>query len=390
MSEKRIGVLITHGTDTMAWTLAYLKYAVKGFPHSIAVTGAQLPISPEFPYSDGYENLKASLIYLMRLKTPSIFAVFNVGQYAYSDSLLKVNKWANDAFIGDPMLRMEWNEIKHNLQHVELYPDDEPLDKLFLVTTGGTISSQKNEAGVLEPRMDTVSSFIYGHLGDYFRKNIRAIPVFSIDSSDMTLQKQHVMARAMATAINEDMGGELMRIDLSFSDRVRIIYLDPIKTVAECRREGENADGVVLAGFGGGNVSLDMLDLIREWTAAGKPVVLSSQVPIGIADSEYNNGYEPLRAGAVSGVDLSLVECQVRLSYILGHQDMLPAGEEGMRLIKTLFLSGVKFRTRQSESRHLGITKIAASPNDWLVNYDFIDSVQKTKLAIKSTHAEEQ
>lgn len=27
--QHRVGILITHGTDTMAWTLPYLRYSIK-------------------------------------------------------------------------------------------------------------------------------------------------------------------------------------------------------------------------------------------------------------------------------------------------------------------------------------------------------------------------
>lgn len=36
---KRVAILITHGTDTLAWTHAAVRYAVKNNPVNIAITG---------------------------------------------------------------------------------------------------------------------------------------------------------------------------------------------------------------------------------------------------------------------------------------------------------------------------------------------------------------
>ena len=53
------GFVITHGTDTMAYTAAGLSYLVQGCPKPIVLTGAQKPIG--FETTDSKQNLRDAL-----------------------------------------------------------------------------------------------------------------------------------------------------------------------------------------------------------------------------------------------------------------------------------------------------------------------------------------
>lgn len=63
---NRSAIFITHGTDTLAWTHAAVRYTVKKNIVNIAITGGQIPMP------DGVGT--------------SIFTVFNNGQNVNSDS----------------------------------------------------------------------------------------------------------------------------------------------------------------------------------------------------------------------------------------------------------------------------------------------------------------
>ena len=54
-TERYAGVVITHGTDAMAYTASALSYVLRGLPRPVILTGAQRPISD--PHSDGRGNL---------------------------------------------------------------------------------------------------------------------------------------------------------------------------------------------------------------------------------------------------------------------------------------------------------------------------------------------
>lgn len=52
------GVVLTHGTDTMAYTASALSYMLLGIPIPVVLTGSQLPLS--HPLSDGIDNLRCA------------------------------------------------------------------------------------------------------------------------------------------------------------------------------------------------------------------------------------------------------------------------------------------------------------------------------------------
>ena len=58
------GVVITHGTDTMAYTAAALSYLIQGSPKPIVLTGAQKPIW--FDGTDSKRNLTDAFLYACR------------------------------------------------------------------------------------------------------------------------------------------------------------------------------------------------------------------------------------------------------------------------------------------------------------------------------------
>ena len=52
------GIVITHGTDTMAYTASVLSFMLRGIEIPVVLTGSQLPI--EHPLTDGLENLRTA------------------------------------------------------------------------------------------------------------------------------------------------------------------------------------------------------------------------------------------------------------------------------------------------------------------------------------------
>lgn len=53
------GIVITHGTDTMAYTASILSFMLQGIEIPVVLTGAQLPM--DHPLTDGLENLRTAL-----------------------------------------------------------------------------------------------------------------------------------------------------------------------------------------------------------------------------------------------------------------------------------------------------------------------------------------
>lgn len=53
------GIVVTHGTDTMAYTSSILSFMLRGIEIPVVLTGSQLPI--EHPMTDALENLRLAL-----------------------------------------------------------------------------------------------------------------------------------------------------------------------------------------------------------------------------------------------------------------------------------------------------------------------------------------
>jgi len=382
-----VAILLTHGTDTLSWTLPYIRYAIKNNHANICLTGSQIPLPAVSSFSDAYINLENSMRFLSCLAPPNVFAVFNYGRDAFSDSLRKVHRWDCNAFIGDRIATMESDDVRHRDEQLTLV---EPftLDRLHVVSTGGTIDSEPDEHGILSPGENHALRYLSGKFSTYFR-DLSQDPVFAIDSSDMTFVRMETIARTIASCLQESFNDSLA--DCHFDHDVRIVYTDPFKTEAQYRTEVDGASGIILAGYGGGNINIEKnsgfspLSLIRNLIDSGIPVVLSSQVPRGRSDFLYQNGAEALRAGAIPSVDLSIPECQLRLSFLLGHLDAITTfvqSSEHLNLtvqdmIDRIFLSGVKFRNRKSRSLCAMLTGVPAIADDLLIDIPFDKSLER-------------
>lgn len=384
-TNNRSAILITHGTDTLAWTHAAVRYAVKNNIVNIAITGSQIPMPDGVgDFSDAYANIGNSIRFLTQFTPPHIFTVFNNGQSAFSDSLYKINRWDNHAFEGDLIGTMQWDEVQFHDEVIETTDTPTSLDTLYVITTGGTIEATFNENGVLSPQQDRLSTFIKTKFDNPDTKIIYK-PACVIDSSDLTFAKMKAVIEKVKECFDEINPDSKAAIDLGFDENVRIIFTDPFKTEEYYRKEIEGASAVVIAGYGGGNVNIDggsgfsPLSLIKE-ISSEIPVVLTSQVALGPADFIYENAWEAIVGGAMSGVDLSIPEIQMRLAYLMGHKAQIDSycqshGVAFKDVFEWLFMSGMKFRTHRSRRVYEGLRKTTFDKKDLLINYTFEESL---------------
>jgi L-asparaginase/Glu-tRNA(Gln) amidotransferase subunit D len=388
------GILITHGTDTLAWTLPFLRYALKDLVCNVCITGSQVPMERAFTWSDGFQNIHGSVRFLSVLEPPSVFAVFNNGTNAFSDSLAKVERWRGSAFIGDPIATMEWDEVQHRSGDARLR---EPvvLDQLHLITTGGTIDSSPGQLGghplqPMTPGGSIVEEFLKMAMPDAFRE-IHVHGLFRIDSAELSRAVMEELATEVWRCAHSCHAGT--SLDLAFAEDVELVYCDPFKHKDEYCAAVDRSRAVVLAGYGGGNACANTelpqnaLEAVRLAGEQKKLLVLSSQVPIGPADFVYETAAAFIREGAVSGVDLSLPECQLRLMHLLGHEEEITkrAAELNLpaaSLLETLFLSGMKFRNAASRTlyKQLSGSRARLISQDLLVNQPFQRLLQSPLL----------
>ena len=256
--SNKSAILITHGTDTLAWTHAAVRYAVKNNVVNIAITGSQIPMPDGVgDFSDAYANIGNSIRFLSQFKPPHIFTVFNNGQNAFSDSLYKINRWDNQAFEGDLIGTMQWDEVKFRDDDVvETTDTPTALDTLYVVTTGGTIEATFNQEGVLSPQQNRLSTFIKSKFDNPDTK-IVYMPACTIDSSDLTFAKMKTVIEKVKECFEHIAPNSEVKVDMAFDENVRVIYTDPFKTEEQYRKEMEDASAVIFAGYGGGNINID-------------------------------------------------------------------------------------------------------------------------------------
>ena len=68
------GIIITHGTDTMAYTASILSYMLPDIPVPVVLTGSQLPMS--HPLTDAADNMRYAFA-MAASGTPGVFVSFN-------------------------------------------------------------------------------------------------------------------------------------------------------------------------------------------------------------------------------------------------------------------------------------------------------------------------
>lgn len=87
--------IITHGTDTMAYTASGLSYLLNDFRKPIILTGSQIPLS--FQHTDAKRNIADALVVARAADFSGIFLVFD-GQVIAGTRAVKVKSHSFDAF----------------------------------------------------------------------------------------------------------------------------------------------------------------------------------------------------------------------------------------------------------------------------------------------------
>ncbi len=102
------GFVVTHGTDTMAYTSSALTYMLEGLDKPVIITGSQYPIAQE--HTDAVHNLNDAIHFAVE-KLAGIFIVFD-GKLISGPRAMKVKTRSYDAFesVNFPYIA----EIKHD------------------------------------------------------------------------------------------------------------------------------------------------------------------------------------------------------------------------------------------------------------------------------------
>lgn len=388
------GILITHGTDTMSWAFAILRYGLSNVRTNIVLTGSQLPLEGTFSPSDAIGNMLTSVKLLNKLVPPNIIQVFNDGVHIFNKNLNKVKKWSFDAFTGHTFGIIENEEFKVFEQDVNRVTRENKIQLLHFIKTGGTIDAEKKDDG-LTSTGDFTTQYIKALQGKYF-DDYNFHEINPKDSSLFTPYDWSLLLKEIEST-------DLAKADICFDWRIFVFILTPFMTQDFYSNIKEQIltlySGIIILGYGAGNVNIfgsektkdtieykskyeekfkseavqmqnefsiiPLLNQIEEYNRKNpnnyKFVVMSSQVPFECYDSEYQAGNVPLYYGALPSGDLSYPEAQTKLAFILGHKDFLlqKAKENNLsyeQLVKSAFLSGVKFIRELNKKAYLKIS----------------------------------
>lgn len=93
--EQYDSFIITHGTDTMAFTASALSYLLHGIKKTVVMTGSQVPVS--FKRTDAKKNIKDALTFAQKAGLPGVFVVFD-GKAIQGTRVVKMRTKSYDAF----------------------------------------------------------------------------------------------------------------------------------------------------------------------------------------------------------------------------------------------------------------------------------------------------
>jgi L-asparaginase/Glu-tRNA(Gln) amidotransferase subunit D/CheY-like chemotaxis protein len=413
--QVKNGILITHGTDTMSWAFAILRYGLFDVKTNIVLTGSQLPLEGTFSPSDAIGNVLTSVKLLNMLEPPNIIQVFNDGVHIFNKNLNKVKKWSLDAFTGETFAVIETETLKIFENGVNRITRENKLRQLHFIKTGGTIDSEKSETG-LTATADFTTQYIESLEGKYFDEYLK----YEINPKDSSLFTPFDWS-LMLEKISET---NLSEADIRFDWNILVTIINPFlkhgfyKDLLEMLIN--DYSGMVILGFGAGNANIfssnkvnetkeykenycakfgeqatrsqmdysiiPFLEGLESYNTSNPEdyrfLIMSSQVPYDSYDNEYQSGIIPLHYGALPSGDLSFPEAQTKLAYILGHKDMIirKAKEANLtfeQVVKSSLLCGVTFIRKANKREFLRISdqicncKIAIHPKNVFVKLSF-------------------
>ena len=106
LREGLDGVIVMHGTDTLAYTSSLLSFLLSGFRIPICIVSAQLPLLD--PRTNGYANFRASVELIANGIAPNVYVVYRNEAsdnllVHFGNHLLQCANYSNDFYSYDAM-----------------------------------------------------------------------------------------------------------------------------------------------------------------------------------------------------------------------------------------------------------------------------------------------
>lgn len=138
--ESCVGVIVLHGTDTLAYTSSLLALVLSGFEIPICMVSSQLDLKQ--PKTNGYDNFRASVELIMNGIAPNVYVVYrnlknknhDPGELLvhYGAHLLQCSNYSNNFHSDDEMVIPDHSNAK--LDGCCFETSDRLLDKFEMLT----------------------------------------------------------------------------------------------------------------------------------------------------------------------------------------------------------------------------------------------------------------
>lgn len=265
------GFVILHGTDTMAWSAAALSFLLLGLDKPVVLTGAQRPLSQAG--TDAAANLGLAVQCAVELMVPEVCIAFG-GVLLRGNRAIKMHASDDAAFSS---------------------PDYPPLAR----SAGGALIA--NAAAWLPPPPAGLA------LSD---RTVRAMAHERLRQIEVGLTEASVIVLSLFPGVSAGM----------------------LRTVLSHTRPAVR--GLVLSAYGAGNAP-DSETLVEELASArraGVTTVVVTQTRGGsVRLGHYATGAGLLRAGAVSGSDMTAETALAKLVFLVAQQLPQPDIEQALR-----------------------------------------------------------
>lgn len=175
--EQFDGFVITHGTDTLAYTSAALSYMLQHLQKPVVITGSQVPIS--FQKTDARKNL-ADAIHFACEDVGGVFVIFN-GRVIVGTRAVKMRTKSYDAFdsinhpyvasINEDRIEYQWKPSKSS----EPFQTDTSLDPgVFLLK--------------LHPGLDPA-------IFDFIKKQYKGVIIESFGNGGLPFEERNLLPK---------------------------------------------------------------------------------------------------------------------------------------------------------------------------------------------------
>jgi len=111
--------------------------------------------------------------------------------------------------------------------------------------------------------------------------------------------------------------GDEFSLDTKTNINVANIKLNP-QTQPEFLKKFSSYDGLVIEGYGDGNISDNLTPEVLKILKKGKIVVLASQCAYGEVEHKYKGGFSAIQNGAISSKDMTKESALTKLMWCLG------------------------------------------------------------------------